>query len=125
MTTFQTIGLRRAARSIFVMSMFLNLAWGQSGDVSEGRRLYEARCQGCHQANGEPVEAMERVFDVDMRDLSSEEVQAKGSEELEEDIVRGTGRMRPVSGLDGDAVQSLLDFLRSLAEEETSSPEAP
>jgi mono/diheme cytochrome c family protein len=94
------------------------LGHGQSADqAAAGRRVYEARCQSCHMPTGEPVEVIERTFQVDMRDLSSEEVQAKESEQLGRDILEGTGKMRPVTNLDTEAVANLIAYLRSLAEE--------
>jgi mono/diheme cytochrome c family protein len=109
---------RSIGGSILLTFMTAALGYGQSAEqAAAGRRVYEARCQSCHMLTGEPVEVIERTFQVEMRDLSSEEVQAKEPEQLSKDILEGTGKMRPVANLDSEAVANLIAYLRSLAEE--------
>jgi mono/diheme cytochrome c family protein len=108
---------RNIASSIVFTFVAVALVYGQSEEqVAAGRAVYEARCATCHMLTGEPVAAMERAFNVEMRDLASEEVQAKEAEAIESDILEGTGAMRPITNLDDNAVAGLIAYIRSLAE---------
>ena len=55
------------------------------------------------------------MFKVEMRSLNSKEVQAKSDTQLKEIVTKGTGKMKPVSGLSDKELDNLIAYLRTLA----------
>ncbi|MCL6482369.1 MAG: cytochrome c [Firmicutes bacterium] len=90
------------------------LALAQKGDAVAGKAVYQKKCATCHELSGAPKAAIAKMMKVEMRDLSSKEVQAKSDEELSRNITQGTGKMVPVKGLSDADLQNLIAYLRSL-----------
>jgi len=77
------------------------------GGVPEGKTLYEAKCKGCHKADGSVMAAMK------MRALGSAEVQAKADGDLKKDITAGNGKMKAVAVTDAQAAD-VVAYIRTL-----------
>ena len=90
------------------------LAAAQKGDAAAGKAVYQKKCATCHELSGAPKAAIAKMLKVEMRDLSSKEVQAKSDDELARIITQGTGKMVPVTGLSDAELQNLIAYLRSL-----------
>ena len=67
-----------------------------AADVEAGRKKAEA-CGACHGADGNGNAAMEKMFKVPIKPLSSEEVQKKSDADLKKIIAEGQGKMKPVT----------------------------
>ena len=106
---------------------FWNMAWGlapllfcslwlfaaDAGDPGKGKALFESRCRACHGDTGDGNEAIARMFEVQMRPLSSKEVQAQEDAELKKIVLEGKGKMKPL-GLSDTEADDVVAYLRSL-----------
>ncbi len=84
------------------------------GDADKGKAVYSDQCADCHGEQGEGKASVAKMYKVQMKALSSKEVQAKSDTELRKDSVDGTGKMKPVKLSDEDA-NNVVAFVRSLA----------
>jgi hypothetical protein len=51
---------------------------------------------------------------VDIKDLKSPDVQATSDDDLKKIITDGKGKMKPVAGVSGAAVDNVVAYIRSL-----------
>ena len=92
-----------------VFSASLALA---AGDAKAGKAIYEKACKSCHGAAGAPNPAIAKMMKVEMKDLSSAEVQKVSDGDMKKVITEGKGKMKPVkTATDVDAV---IAYVRSL-----------
>jgi mono/diheme cytochrome c family protein len=77
------------------------------GAAAEGKAVYDAKCKGCHKADGSGMPAMK------MRALASAEVQAKSDADLKKDITAGVGKMKAQAVTDAQAAD-LVAYIRTL-----------
>jgi len=63
---------------------------------------------------GEAKENVAKTLKVEMHSLGSKDVQAKSDAELKKDILEGTGKMKPVTGIDAKAADDIVAYLRTL-----------
>lgn len=94
-------------RFLPVCAVFLALGASQAfGGATEGKALYEAKCQKCHKADGAGMAAMK------MRALGSAEVQAKSDADLKKDAM-GFGKM-PKQAITEAQAADLVAYIRTL-----------
>lgn len=84
------------------------------GDPEAGKAVFQKKCATCHGKDGTGNERMAQMLKVEIRDLGSEEVQAKSDDALRKDITEGTGKMRPVKKLSPEDVANLVAYMRTL-----------
>ena len=82
--------------------------------AEDGKALYEKSCKACHGANGEGNAKLAAMMKVEMRALSSPEVQSKPDADLKKIITAGAGKMKPVKSLSGEQVSAVVAFVRTL-----------
>src|SRR5271169_2848470 len=87
------------------------LSWA---GAPEGKEVYTAKCVSCHGPNGEGKPAIAKMFNVTQAPLASKEVQAKTDAQLAEVILKGKGKMKPVSGVTEKQAADVVAFLRTL-----------
>jgi cytochrome c6 len=87
-------------------------AW--AADAAAGAQLYAGKCQGCHGKTGEGNPAMAKALKVEMRPLSSADVQKKSDGDLKMNITGGNGKMKGISGLSAADQDNLVAHLRTL-----------
>ena len=108
-------------RSISIISLVLlgltatMAAAAPKGDAVKGKALYAKTCASCHGAAGEGKEALAKALKVTIRALGSKEVQAKSDADLQDAILKGTGKMKPVKNLDEKQAADIVAHLRALA----------
>ena len=83
------------------------------GDVEKGKALYTGKCKMCHAAAGEGNPGMAKMLKVEMKALSSQEVQGKKDVELKKIFTEGNGKMKAVKLTDEEAA-NVIAFLRTL-----------
>ncbi len=88
---------------------------GSAADPKAGKIVYDKSCKSCHGADGTPNPAIEKMLKVKMWDLKSKEVQSRTDADLRKVNIEGEGKMKPVAGITGPAVDDLLAYVRSLA----------
>lgn len=99
------------------VAMVLTLALPQAafsgGDVEKGKAVYTAKCKMCHAADGEGNPGMAKMLKVEIKHLSSKEVQEKKDPELKKEITEGNGKMKPVKLTDEEAA-NVIAYLRTI-----------
>jgi mono/diheme cytochrome c family protein len=85
-----------------------------AADAKAGQAAYDKSCKGCHGSDGTPNAGLAKAMKVDMRDLKSAEVQAASDDDLKKVITAGKGKMHPVAGVTGKAVDDVVAYMRSL-----------
>jgi mono/diheme cytochrome c family protein len=105
--------LKLALVLVLVLSVPLLYASAQ-GNAKTGKDLFTNKCATCHGDKGEGKPAIEKMFNVKMRPLTSKEVLSKGDEQLKKNILEGNGKMKPVKLTDSEAAD-ILAYIHSLA----------
>src|ERR1700686_328086 len=82
--------------------------------VPEGKEVYTAKCAPCHGPNGEGKAAIAKMYNVTMPALASKEVQAKTDDQLKGVVLKGQGKMKPVSGITEKQAADVIAFVRTL-----------
>ena len=85
-----------------------------AADAQAGRAPYDKACKSCHGVAGTPNPAIAKSLKLEMRDLSSKEVQALSDAELKKIVTDGQGKMRPVKNLAGADVDNVVAYMRTL-----------
>ena len=101
-----------AAACAALVLLTVNVAFG--ADAEAGKKVFAAKCASCHNADGAGKDSVAKMMKVEMKALGSKEVQAKSDAELAKIITDGTGKMKPVSGVDAKAAGDVVLFLRTL-----------
>ena len=99
---------------ILVLAVSVPLLAGK-GDAAAGKEVYTKKCATCHGAAGEGKEAIAKMMKVELRHLGSKEVQAKSDADLRKIILEGTGKMKPVTGLNEAELANVIAYVRTLA----------
>jgi mono/diheme cytochrome c family protein len=95
-------------RFLPVCAVFLAFGAIQAfGAAADGKAVYDAKCKGCHKADGSGMAAMK------MKPLGSAEVQAKSDADLKKVITTGVGKMKAQSVTDAQATD-LVAYIRTL-----------
>ena len=95
---------------VFIVPLMVFAA--EKGDAVKGKQVF-SRCSVCHGDAGEGKEAIGKAFGVNMKPLSSKEVQALDDAALKKSITAGKGKMTPVN-LSDQEVADVVAFLRTL-----------
>ena len=88
---------------------------GEPEAIRTGRSFYQAQCASCHGTAGEGKDSIAKMFKVEMKPLSSKEVQDKSDADLKKVILEGTGKMKAVKDLDAKNADDIVAYLRTLA----------
>jgi len=86
-----------------------------AADTATGKDLYGKKCASCHGANGEGKEAIAKMFNVEMKPLTSKDVLSKSDADLKKAMLEGSGKMKAVKDLDAKGADDIVAYLRSLA----------
>jgi mono/diheme cytochrome c family protein len=97
-----------------IAAMFLLAASGIAQKNDAGQQVYTKKCASCHGVDGVAKPAIEKAMGVTLRPLASKEVQAKTDADLKKNIVEGTGKMKPVTGVTASEVDAVITFMRTL-----------
>jgi mono/diheme cytochrome c family protein len=100
-----------------IISILVVLSWSApawAADAAAGKELYAKRCASCHGAAGEGKDAVAKTLKVELRHLASKEVQSRTDEELKKVLLEGSGKMKPVTGVDAKGADDVVAYLRTL-----------
>jgi mono/diheme cytochrome c family protein len=100
LTTFTVISFCATAASAF--------------DAKAGQAVYEKSCKSCHGPDGSPNASIAKMMKVDMRNLSSAEVQTQSDADIKTIITAGKGKMKPVKAVSGADADNVVAYVRSL-----------
>lgn len=100
--------------NIILLISLIATGTAAAADAQAGKAPYEKACKSCHGVAGAPNQAIAKSLKIEMRDLSSKEVQALSDAELKAIIADGKGKMRPVKVLAGADVDNVVAYMRTL-----------
>jgi cytochrome c len=103
--------MKTATLATLALIASAGLSWA---GAAEGKEVYTAKCVACHKANGEGNPAIATMMKVTLPALASKEVQAKTDAQLQAVIIKGQGKMKPVSGVTEKQAADVVAFLRTL-----------
>src|SRR3954471_22810295 len=99
----------------FVIALIAAGITASAADATAGKAVYDKACKSCHGATGTANPAIAKSMKVEMRDLSSKEVQGLSDDQIRKDVTEGHGKMKPVKSVSGPAVDNVIAYVRSLA----------
>lgn len=108
-------------RSISVLAA-LGMLWTPSrllpqAKTQDAAAIYKRQCASCHAANGSGQTTMGKA--MKLRDLRSEEVQARSDAELFDVIAKGKGKMPGYANkLAQDDIHNLVKYMRGLGKKQ-------
>jgi mono/diheme cytochrome c family protein len=85
-----------------------------AGDATAGRAVYDKTCKTCHGAEGAANPNIVKMMKVDIKDLTSSEVQGMSDADLKKTITEGKGKMKPVKSVAGKDIDNVIAYVRSL-----------
>jgi mono/diheme cytochrome c family protein len=100
--------------AVIVISSALSATGAFGADAAAGKTVYDKSCKGCHGPDGVPNPAVAKMMKVDMKALSSPDVQAISDADMKTIITKGKGKMHPVGAVTGPAVDNVIAYVRSL-----------
>ena len=84
-----------------------------AADVAAGKAAYDKSCKKCHGGDGTPNPTIAKMMKVEMKALSSKEVQGKSDAALKKETMEGVGKMKAIAVSDAEAA-NIVAFLRTL-----------
>ena len=85
-----------------------------AGDATAGKAVYDKSCKTCHGALGVANPNIAKMMKVDIKDLSSSEVQGMSDADFKKTITEGKGKMKPVKSVAGKDIDIVIAYVRSL-----------
>jgi mono/diheme cytochrome c family protein len=97
-----------------VLILFVAVSGLTFAGAAEGKAVYASKCAACHGANGEGKDAVAKMMKVEMKPLSSKEVQSMSDADLKKIILEGKGKMKAqtVSPKQADDVVAFVKTLK-------------
>src|ERR1019366_377419 len=103
--------MKKTTIATLILIASAGLSWA---GAAEGKEVFTAKCAPCHGANGEGKAAIAKMYNVTLPALASKEVQAKTDDQLKQAILKGQGKMKPVSGVTEKQAADVVAFVRAL-----------
>lgn len=89
---------------------------GSSQDAEPNKTAYDLHCALCHGEDGEAVETLEKLVNVEIPHLGSTYVQEQSDEQIRKVILEGKGKMNPVQTVEEKEIAGVIAFIRSFKE---------
>jgi predicted CXXCH cytochrome family protein len=105
--------MKQSVRAILLAILPATLALA-AGDATARKAVYDKSCKSCHGAAGAANPAIAKMMKVEMKDLSSAEVQSLSDDALKKVITEGQRKMKPVKTVMGKDVDDVIAYVRSL-----------
>ena len=78
-----------------------------------GEAVYNKACKSCHGPDGTPNASIAKAMKVDMKNLSSAEVQALSDAGIKTIITAGKGKMKPVKNVSAADADAVIAYVRT------------
>ena len=86
-----------------------------AADAAAGKDVYTKKCASCHGAAGEGKDSVAKLFKVELKPLTSKEVQSMSDADLKKTVLEGAGKMKPIKDVDAKGADDIIAYLRTLA----------
>src|ERR1043166_9060123 len=83
-----------------------------AADAAAGKDVYTKKCASCHGAAGEGKDSVAKLFKVELKPLTSKEIQSMSDADLKKTVLEGTGKMKPVKDVDAKAADDVVAYVR-------------
>ena len=85
-------------------------------ETEPNETAYDLHCALCHGEEGEAVETLEKLVDVEIPHLGSTYVQEQSDEQIRKVILEGKGKMNPVQTIGEEEIGGVIAFIRTFKE---------
>ncbi len=85
-----------------------------AADATAGKAVYDKSCKSCHGPDGTANPSIAKMMKVDIKNLSSAEVQAEGGAGIKTVITSGKGKMKPVTSVSGADLDNVVAYVLTL-----------
>ena len=102
-------------RLLIAVLLFSLAALTMTAAAADGQASYTKACKMCHGPNGEGNPAIAKALKVTLPDLKSKEVQSKTDEALKTVLLKGQGKMKPITTISEGEFPAVIEYLRVLA----------
>ena len=83
------------------------LSWA---GATEGKEIFTAKCKACHGADGTPSAGMAKAMGI----KPMKDVQALTDAQMQQAVLKGKGKMKPVAGITEKQAADVIAFVRTL-----------
>jgi mono/diheme cytochrome c family protein len=83
------------------------LSWA---GATEGKEIFTAKCKACHGADGTPPAGMAKAMGM----KPMKDVQALTDAQMQQAVLKGKGKMKPVAGITEKQAEDVIAFVRTL-----------
>ena len=84
-----------------------------AADATAGKTVFDAKCKTCHAADGNGNQGMAKALKVEIKPLSSADIQAMSDDDLKKVVTAGFGKMKPVTTVTGADLDNVVAFIRT------------
>jgi mono/diheme cytochrome c family protein len=102
--------MNKVAVAFFTFSVALACA---AGNAKAGKAIYDRSCKNCHGAEGAGNPNVAKMMKVEMKPLSSAEIQGMSDAQIEEVIEKGKGKMPPVHSVSAAQAADVVAYIRT------------
>jgi mono/diheme cytochrome c family protein len=108
--------MKKFTLAILISAFALTMACGPifAQDAAAGKMVYARKCQSCHAADGSGNATIAKAMKVEIKPLSSAEVQKMSDADMKKLITMGSGVMKPVTGLMPAEIDNVVAYVRTL-----------
>src|SRR5260370_9909555 len=78
-----------------------------AGDAAAGKAVYDKSCKSCHGADGTPNPNIAKMMKVEMKNLTSADVQSHTDADLKKIVTEGQGKMKPIKSVAGKDIDNV------------------
>jgi mono/diheme cytochrome c family protein len=101
--------INKLAIAFFAFSVGLACA----ANAQAGKAVYDRACKNCHGAEGQGNPNIAKMMKVEMKPLSSPDVQGLSDQQIQEVIEKGKGKMPPVHSVNATQAADVVAYIRT------------
>jgi mono/diheme cytochrome c family protein len=99
--------MKKTIIATLILTASASLSWA---GATEGKAVFAAKCKACHGAEGIPPAGMAKAMGI----KPMKDVQALTDAQMQEAVLKGKGKMKPVAGITEKQAADVVAFVRTL-----------